>query len=108
MSRLAWPLRADVAMCMARLHPARATLRSYSTTPSTRDAVVAAARAAVERRLPQPDEDDASRTLYRPSVPQTLSDRLQMHWRGHPIDLNHTHDMWARKESGAFSAQSFS
>eukprot|EP01043_Picozoa_sp_COSAG02_P005547 COSAG02_NODE_151_length_33583_cov_25.995042_9_plen_337_part_00 len=62
--------------------------------------VVEAARAAIDARRPQPDKSDDSRTLYRPSVPQTFFDRLAMHWRGHPIDLNHTHEMWARKESG--------
>lgn len=78
--------------------PLRAAFRLASSSSTT--ATVEAARAAVDARRPQPDESDNSRTLYRPSVPQTFYDKITMRWRGHPIDLSHTHDMWARKESG--------
>ena len=82
----------------ASAHPA---LRwSSSTASSSTTKAVEAARAAVAARVPPADAVDDSRTLYRPSMPQTFVDRITNRWRGHPIDLNHTHEMWARRESG--------
>jgi putative membrane protein len=59
----------------------------------------AAAAAAIAARQPQPDPRDSSRALYRPGLPKSLGDRLVGRWRGQPIDLNHSHQMWARRDA---------
>jgi len=37
--------------------------------------------------------------LYSPRVRRTFADIITGRWRGHPIDLNHSHEDWARRES---------
>ena len=76
-----------------------------SRTPLLDSVAVEAARERVAARKPLPDEHEPSRTLYRPAVPMSIFDRASGRWRGHPIDLNHTLDMWSRRETGAVISQ---
>jgi len=60
---------------------------------------VEVARKAIAARRPQPDGTDSTRVLYAPRVRRTFADIITGRWRGHPIDLNHSHEDWARRES---------
>ncbi|EOD40027.1 hypothetical protein EMIHUDRAFT_439805 [Emiliania huxleyi CCMP1516] len=60
---------------------------------------VEVARKAIAARRPQPEATDSTRVLYSPRVRRTFADIVTGRWRGHPIDLNHSHEDWARRES---------
>lgn len=60
---------------------------------------VEVARKAIAARRPQPEATDSTRVLYSPRVQRTFADLVTGRWRGHPIDLNHSHEDWARRES---------
>jgi hypothetical protein len=77
--------------------PSAGTPGVVATAPSSSASVAA----AIAARQPTPDSLDGSRALYRPAVPKSMADRLFGRWRGQPIDLNHDHDMWARRDSSS-------
>jgi hypothetical protein len=73
--------------------------RRPHTSSAHADDKVAAARVAVGARQPVADAWDSSRAVYRPAVIKSISDRLAGRWRGQPIDLNHSHEMWAERDA---------
>eukprot|EP00808_Paulinella_micropora_P000011 g24681.t1 len=99
-SRIVDPSRRFLFRCSSSLsssHTLPALLRSTSTLFETE---LEQARMAVAARQPKPFPNDPSRVQYRTAYPKTWRDRVRGRWRGQHIDLSHTHELWAQKESG--------